>query len=194
MKKLFFFIVAASVVCILISGCKKNKDSNAVIDNPPADTLSAFAQSLATSCTHPFTGHGDSTTFYLATAFTPNGDGINDVYGLMGMHQSFSSYQLIIYKTNGTKVFKTTASGTGWDGRDTTGAKCTDYKYYVKIKYTTPGSLSADTGTFLYLVPTDTVHGCVNRVAADTTYYHFPDQLDIYSGMFSYPTNEIFCH
>ena len=193
MKKLLFLVATICCCFCLLTRCKKS-DNKTVVTNPPTDTLAAFAQSLAASCTHSFAGAGDTTTFYLPTAFTPNGDGVNDVYALMGPHQSFSTYLLTIYKTNGVKVFKTTVSSTYWDGRNTTGSKCTDYKYFVKIKYTTPGNISVDTGTYLYLLPTDTVHGCITRVAADTVSYKFPDQLDIYSGLFSYPTNETFCN
>ena len=105
-----------------------------------------------------------------------------------------ASYQLTIYRTNGIKVFQTTSATTSWQGFDTTGAKCTDYKYYVKIKYTTPGLHSADTGTFLFLLPTDTTHHCVTRVVADTASYKFPDQFDPLTGAFSFTTNEAFCN
>ena len=174
-----------------IPGCKKpNNNSEPTASN----TDSTFIKNLAASCAHVFTGQGDSGTYFLPTAFTPNGDGINDVYGLLGMHPSFTSYQLTIYRTNGIKVFQTTSATTSWQGFDTTGAKCTDYKYYVKIKYTTPGLHSADTGTFLFLLPTDTTHHCVTRVVADTASYKFPDQFDPLTGAFSFTTNEAFCN
>jgi gliding motility-associated-like protein len=53
--------------------------------------------------------------YYLPTAFTPNGDGLNDVVrpyviGMKGL-KSFS-----IYNRGGNLIFHTTKTGEGWDG------------------------------------------------------------------------------
>ena len=192
MKQVFSAITIIGLGYFLFTGCKK---SDSTPSTPVVTTVdSTFIKSLAASCVNPFTGIGDSGTFALPTAFTPNGDGVNDIYKLMGLHQSFTSYLITIYKQNGTKVFQTTNATTAWAGLDTTGAKCTDYKYYVKIKYTTPALHSVDTGAYLFLLASDTVHHCVTRVYADTVNYKFPDQYNVMSSTFSYPTNELFCN
>jgi gliding motility-associated-like protein len=54
--------------------------------------------------------------FYLPTAFTPNGDGLNDVakpylVGMKGL-KSFS-----VFNRWGNRIFYTTVYGQGWDGR-----------------------------------------------------------------------------
>ncbi|MEK7225484.1 MAG: PKD domain-containing protein, partial [Bacteroidota bacterium] len=54
--------------------------------------------------------------FYLPTAFTPNGDGLNDVakpylVGMKGL-KSFS-----VFNRWGNRIFYTTTYGKGWDGR-----------------------------------------------------------------------------
>jgi len=190
MKKALILVLAVVAAYGFATGCKKSDSSTTPANT---DTLSAFARNLAVTCTHAFSAQGDSSTFVLPTAFTPNSDGVNDVYHIMGMYPYFTTYQLTVYKINGTKVFQTTTASTSWQGTDTTGAKCTDYKYWVKIKYTTADK-SVDTGTFVFLLPTNTAMGCVNRVAADTASYKFPDQFDVYTNLFSFPTNEVFCN
>ena len=53
--------------------------------------------------------------FYVPNAFTPNGDGKNDVFrpSLFGNVQS---YLFCIYNRFGELVFKTNNPGEGWDG------------------------------------------------------------------------------
>ena len=72
---------------------------------------------------------------YMPSAFSPNADGINDVYHVFKL----DSYQLIsfgIYNRSGLKVFSTTNSGAGWDGNfhgepQPTGT----YVYYLEMKH-----------------------------------------------------------
>lgn len=192
MKKIYLLLSVVAIAYLFSVGCKKSSDTTTHPTNNN-DTLSAFAKELALTCTHAFSAQGDSSVFALPTAYTPNGDGVNDVYRLDGMYQQFTTYLLTVYKTNGTKVFQTTTSTNSWQGTDTTGAKCTDYKYWVKIKYTTADK-SVDTGTFVFLLSTNTAMGCVNRVAADTASYKFPDQFNGFTGAYSYSTNETFCN
>jgi len=190
MKKTLILALAVVAIYGFATGCKKSDTGTTPAST---DTLTAFAKNLALTCTHAFSAQGDSSIFALPTAFTPNGDGVNDVYHIMGLYPYFTTYQLTVYKINGTKVFQTTNAATSWQGTDTTGAKCTDYKYWVKIKYTTPDK-SVDTGTYLFLLPTNTAMSCVNRVTADTASYKFPDQFNVNTGTFSYSTNEVFCN
>ena len=190
MKKLILFIAIVVAGYATFTGCKKLKDNTTPVTT---DTLSDFAKNLALTCTNTFSIQGDSSTFALPTAFTPNGDGINDLYHMVGLYQYFSSYQLTVYKINGTKVFQANGTAASWNGTDTTGAKCTDYKYWVRLKFTTPDK-SVDTGTFVFLLSTNTALGCVNRVAADTASYKYPNQFDPSTGHFSFPANETYCN
>jgi len=49
------------------------------------------------------------------TAFTPNGDGLNDFFGPIGKVPD--NYRLQIFNRNGETVFKSSAIGQRWDGR-----------------------------------------------------------------------------
>jgi len=69
-----------------------------------SDTLQANATTL-----NPF---GDG--IYVPNAFTPNGDGINDVFLVYGT--AIASVKLIIYNQWGGQIFISTDMGKGWDG------------------------------------------------------------------------------
>ena len=51
---------------------------------------------------------------FLPDAFSPNGDGINDVFKPNGSF--YDNFQMIIYNRWGQSIFQTTDPGTGWDG------------------------------------------------------------------------------
>lgn len=54
---------------------------------------------------------------YFPTAFTPNGDGINDTFGPLGSISSLSDYELRIYNRWGELVFYSTDPYKTWDGK-----------------------------------------------------------------------------
>ena len=49
------------------------------------------------------------------TAFTPNGDGLNDILEIKG--RFITTYRLIIRDRNGQEVFNTNSPAQRWDGR-----------------------------------------------------------------------------
>jgi gliding motility-associated-like protein len=55
-------------------------------------------------------------TFFLPNAFSPNGDGINDVFQPMGNVIVAETYRLEIFDRWGQEVFLTDDQGKGWDG------------------------------------------------------------------------------
>ncbi len=52
---------------------------------------------------------------YFPTAFTPNGDGLNDWFGPLGKVPG--DYSMMIYNRNGELVFKSSSTYSKWDGR-----------------------------------------------------------------------------
>ena len=56
----------------------------------------------------------DCSSIYLPSAFTPNGDGLNDVFMAFGI--DLKEFQLVIYNRWGERIFQTQDITSGWDG------------------------------------------------------------------------------
>ncbi|RLD42177.1 MAG: hypothetical protein DRI89_07900 [Bacteroidetes bacterium] len=54
--------------------------------------------------------------FYMPNAFTPNGDGLNDLFRAVPKYDYISEYQLTIYNRWGQKIFECDDIDCGWDG------------------------------------------------------------------------------
>ncbi|MBI5914776.1 MAG: gliding motility-associated C-terminal domain-containing protein, partial [Bacteroidetes bacterium] len=75
----------------------------------------------------------DEPNLFLPKAFTPNGDGENDVLYFRG--NIIDEMELAIYNRWGQKVFETTDKNTGWDGTFKNELLTPDvYGYYLKAK------------------------------------------------------------
>jgi OOP family OmpA-OmpF porin len=66
----------------------------------------------------------------LPNVFTPNNDGVNDVWELT----LNSNGNCKIYNRWGNKIFETNKSNIKWDGRTTSGIECTEGSYYYVIQ------------------------------------------------------------
>jgi gliding motility-associated-like protein len=84
---------------------------------------------------------------FVPNAFTPNGDGVNDVLFVRG--RNITSMRLIIYNRWGQKVFETTSQEVGWDGTFRGRPLPPDvYAYYLEVvcgdgeTYTTKGNVT----------------------------------------------------
>lgn len=67
------------------------------------------------------------------TAFTPNGDGINDLF--LPVHGYISTYEIIIMNRNGVVVYRSNKIDEGWDGTHN-GKPCLPGMYVYKVKTT----------------------------------------------------------
>ena len=65
-------------------------------------------------------------------AFSPNGDGINDVFRVKQDYKSIVEFHGYIFSRNGKKLFEWTDISSGWDGRYH-GTDVADGVYYVRI-------------------------------------------------------------
>jgi large repetitive protein len=87
-----------------------------------------------------------SFTFYIPDAFTPNGDGINDVFMPKGNY--VSSYEMYIFDRWGEQLFHSTQMENGWNGTGKGGSvMCQQDTYVYMIKVTdTQGNQHSYTG------------------------------------------------
>lgn len=76
----------------------------------------------------------DSGYFFLPSAFTPNGDGLNDIFS--GYGKSIIEYELSVYKTSGKKIFNTSYLSRGWDGKINGKVKEGKFTYRATVKTT----------------------------------------------------------
>jgi gliding motility-associated-like protein len=70
---------------------------------------------------------------FIPTAFSPNGDGLNDVFKIEGIqYERLNSFQ--VFDRYGTKVFETTNIDRGWDGTYMNGEPASAGVYYYLIE------------------------------------------------------------
>lgn len=55
--------------------------------------------------------------FYVPNSFTPNNDGINDIFRPILSGGNVIQYKFTIYKRCGQKIYETTDLQKGWDGK-----------------------------------------------------------------------------
>jgi gliding motility-associated-like protein len=71
----------------------------------PTDTLPTSTNDTVTC---------DGSYIYMPNAFTPNGDGLNDVFKIYGKNIAINRFE--IFNRQGEMVFETNDVNTGWDG------------------------------------------------------------------------------
>lgn len=77
---------------------------------------------------------------YVPNAFTPNGDGVNDEFGVKCSGVDPDRFEMAVYSRNGQIVFRTTTPGATWDGKDRNGKVCPFGEYiYIVNAYTSDG-------------------------------------------------------
>jgi len=69
--------------------------------------------------------------FFSPNAFTPNGDGRNDVFMPKGSGIDLKGYDFSVYDRWGNELFHTTSWGTGWDGHANNGTEVAQVDTYV---------------------------------------------------------------
>ena len=90
---------------------------------------------------------------HIPNAFTPNGDGFNEVFRVHGLENIAARYFLRIYSRWGEKLYETNLSEEGWDGRYGPEAKVCPQEQYVYYMFCRDiyGQVHQRTGTFLLL-------------------------------------------
>jgi gliding motility-associated-like protein len=87
---------------------------------------------------------------YVPTAFTPNGDGLNDVFRPVFIGPA-AKYDFRIYNRWGQLVFRTNVPGAGWDGKFKSEKQRSDvYVYYITAEGDCNGQFEKK-GTFVLI-------------------------------------------
>lgn len=121
--------------------------SSSAIDNPVHEYnapgyysvwLTAISDSGCVDSTYRELYVRDVVTFYIPNSFTPDGDGINDQFGIIG--NSLSGYHLSVYNRWGQQIFESKGPFDTWNGNgpDGNSAPMGVYVYRAKI-FNAPG-------------------------------------------------------
>jgi gliding motility-associated-like protein len=147
---------------------------------------------LPDSCNQNITLNEPGNTIAFPNAFTPNGDGRNDMFRLVTASPSVGWYRLSVARLSGQELFETTDLSKAWDGRDSTGNIASDFLYRVNIKGITELHKHIDKCTFVYLLPSGP-NNCARFLTADPNKLRFEDQFNPQTGTAPYTTGEKLC-
>ena len=76
-------------------------------------------------------------TFFFPNAFTPNEDGMNDLFRGRGVLRGMRDYELVIWDRQGNQVYRSQDTSAGWDGRYR-GRNMPIGVYVYELRYTGP--------------------------------------------------------
>ncbi|MBK7212825.1 MAG: gliding motility-associated C-terminal domain-containing protein [Bacteroidales bacterium] len=71
---------------------------------------------------------------WIPNAFSPNADGLNDVFRPVSLRNTLSPYSLQVYNTWGQLIFMSEDPSRGWDGRYK-GRQCEAADYFYRLRY-----------------------------------------------------------
>ncbi len=178
-------LILLAAVCFLTSACEKNKirQINNCCENSGLRLES-----------------GDR-YIHINSAFTPNGDGINDLMAVYtNAAPAISSYRLLI-RGLGLNLFETTDINNLWTGAINVGSedpsqgdalpvvRAGEYKISVEVEFTDGTILEGESNICVY--QTCEVGGSDLLLPDNCT---FPDQFNIAEGANTFETNEINCN
>jgi gliding motility-associated-like protein len=107
--------------------------------------LSTVGFSQGLPCDHPERIPLDIT---VPNVFTPNDDGVNDLFRAAYNINDFDTYVLRVFNRAGHIMFYAERPAQGWDGHTASGTKCTEGTYFYIIEYTTPCETNKLSGVF----------------------------------------------
>lgn len=91
------------------------------------------ADTIAYEMDQPFAVTISESKLEVPNAFTPNGDGVNDVFKVKDGYQSIVSFKAMVFDRWGKKLYEWTDLSGGWDGRSS-GHDVPDGTYYLNIQ------------------------------------------------------------
>ncbi len=103
----------------------------------------AWSANTQLPCDHP---DRIPLTVKVPNVFTPNGDGVNDLFRPEYNILSFDTYQLQVFNRAGTLIFYSDRPGMGWDGRTVSGVIAPEGSYFYVLEYAGPCEADRLTG------------------------------------------------
>lgn len=88
---------------------------------------------IAYEMDEPFSIAISESKLEVPNAFTPNGDGVNDVFRVKEGYKSIVSFKAMVFDRWGKKLYEWTDPAGGWDGRSA-GHAVSDGGYYLNIQ------------------------------------------------------------
>ena len=93
------------------------------------------------------------TVYHLPNAFTPNGDGRNDVFQGKGILEGIRTFNMQIFNRWGEQIFETNDPFTGWNGRyQNDGEMSPNGVYVVQVRYIDPRGIPRQIDGFATLI------------------------------------------
>lgn len=92
---------------------------------------------IISSCNKSTSKASHDHSFYIPTAFSPNGDGKND-YWIPVTNEAITTISIKVFDGNNQVVYASTSlTATGWNGLDTRGNKITagSYAYEIIVQF-----------------------------------------------------------
>lgn len=120
-------------------------------------------------------------------AFTPNNDGINDVFQIMNNDMDSNNFAMYIFNPDQKLIFTTNNMQDTWNGP----ATYTSGNYPVILKYNSADGSQIENRFCIYLLPYDSVNHCFKTNAAGKL--NFPDQFDPTTVSAKFTTAETLC-
>jgi gliding motility-associated-like protein len=108
---------------------------NTVMSTPDADVTYTITTTNSEGCTTATTATVHiqiESTFYIPNTFTPNNDGMNEIFKPLATH--IHDYKIDIFDRWGLLIFQSTNLDQGWDGTYK-GGKCQQDVYVYKVEY-----------------------------------------------------------
>ena len=90
-------------------------------------------------------GGGEQNTVHIPNIFTPNGDGINDLFRVTA--NGFEDIEVMIYNRQGELVYRYYGLNGWWDGYTHAGVKVSPGTYFVIVEVSNGGETETDQET-----------------------------------------------
>jgi|GEM_PF-6590530 len=174
------YLLPALLALTIWSACKDKNDDPAP-SNPPCN------------CKEDYLYLGTVNHFVsVPTAFTPDGDGINDLFRAFRVDSAAiqpGSFLMTVTSGNDAILFQTNDPNNAWDGMTLGGMVVDPGKYYVSLRYNDYNGQLVDTCNCISLFRVNS-QGCINT---DSATYYFEDQMDWNTGQAVYTTHQQIC-